>query len=111
MEQPQQTVCRFLSLAFERAQELAGLVAKLPVRARCAIDLASCNFVADQIALHIDVAELAGGLTKLLQQTDRLAGLLLVRRKPGEHGEQFELGFHAAGGRAQAVDRNLPKLG
>jgi hypothetical protein len=75
------------------------------------MDLTSCDFVADQIALDIDVAEPACGLAKLLQQADRLAGRLPVRRKPGEHGEQFELGFHTAGGGAQAMDCNLSWLG
>ena len=110
-EQPQQMVCCFLSLAFERTTEPARLAAQFNIRVRYAIDLTSCDFVADQIALDIDVAELAGSLAKLLQQADRIAGLKLVRRKLGKHGEQFELGLNATGGRAQAMDRNLSRPG
>ena len=111
MEQPQQTICRLLSLVFERATEPARLAAKPKVRVRYAMDLTSCDFFADQITLDIDVAELACGLAKLLQQADRIAGRLLARRKPGKHGEQFELGLNAAGGGAQAMDRNLSRPG
>jgi len=107
VQQPLQTAGCIFPVAFKRATEPARLAEKPGVRERC--DLASRHFAADQIALDIDVAEPAGGLAKLLQQADRIACLRLARRKPGKHGEQFELGFHAAGGGAQAMDSDLSR--
>ena len=85
----------FVACALESTAEAAGLAAQPAVgRWRSA---GGRGFRADEIALDIDVADLASSLTKPLEQAQGFVFLLGVRRKAGEHGEQSELGFDAAG--------------
>jgi hypothetical protein len=76
----------FVAGAFEMAAEAPGFAAQRAVGGQSSAG--GCCFGADEFALDIDVADLAGGLTETLEQAERFAPLLVVWRQPGEHGEQ-----------------------
>jgi hypothetical protein len=92
----------FIARALEVAAETAGVAAQSAVRGRR--DVGGGSFGANEVALDIDVADLAGGLAQALEQAEGCTLLLVVRGKAGEQGEQDELGLNAAGGGAKAMD-------
>ena len=61
--------------------------------------------------MHVEVANLARGAANLFEQAASLAGFLLVVRKIGKDGEEFELGLDAASGGAQSMHVFLVRLG
>lgn len=91
-----------IALLLQGAAEFGCLLADLGGGMRAAIPAG--GFVANEVALDIEVTDLAGGLAKTFEQVQRLALLLLVRRQAGQRGEQGKLGFDPASRRAQAMD-------
>ena len=69
------------------------------------------RFAANQVALDIEIAHLAGSPAQLLQQAEDKLALLRVRGEIRKHGEQLKLGFDAARRGAQIVDCPLERLG
>lgn len=99
---------RLVALAIEFGAKLTCFLVQRSIRYGCSVGFRS--ICADKIALDVDVADLAGGVAKLLEQAKRVAFLVFVRRKSGEQGEQFELRLCAARGGAQAVDRDFSRF-
>lgn len=58
----------------------------------------------DEVALNVEIADPACGFAELSEELEGLVAGPGVRRLVGELGEEFELGFDAAGGGAQVVD-------
>jgi hypothetical protein len=95
VENLEQMIRLLVARALELAPKTAGLAAQAAVGGWRAAG--GRGFGANEFALDVDIADLAGGLTQPLEQAERLALLLFVRGKAGKHGEQGELGFDAAG--------------
>jgi hypothetical protein len=99
----------FAAGALEVTAEAAGFAAE-GVVGRCR-RVGGRGFGADEIALDVDVADLAGSLAQALEQAESSALLLVMRRKAGEHREQDELGLDAAGRGAEAMDGFRVRVG
>jgi hypothetical protein len=104
VENLEQVLSLFVAGAFEMAAEAAGFAAQDgAVRRRRGAG--GCGLCANEVALDVDVTDLAGSLAQALEQAEGFALLLVVRRESGEHGEQDELRFDAAGRGTEAMDR------
>jgi len=98
----------FVAGALEAAAETAAFATQSLVRGwRCG----GGGLGANEIALDIDVADLAGSLAQAFEQAESFALLLVVLGKAGEHGEQGELGLDAAGRGAEAMDGLRVRVG
>ena len=97
----------FVALALEGLAEAAEFFAV----AGAGIANLHGGVFADEIELDIDIADMGSGAANALEQGERLELLLLVRGQVGQQGEQFELGFDAAGTGAEVVHLGLAGMG
>jgi hypothetical protein len=97
-----------VALSLECEAELVRFLADFGGGARPTI-LAG-GLIADQAALDIEIANLAGGPAKLLEEAGCFAGLLLVGREVGQYVEELKLGFDAASGGAERMDSFLIRM-
>ena len=107
VEDLEQVLCLFVAPALQVAAESVGLAVQRVVGGQ----RPASGFGSNQVALDIDVADLAGSVAEALEQAESFARLLVVQGNAGEQGDQDELGLDAAGRGAEAMDGFGPRVG